>query len=271
MKNSKEFTSPQPHKVIKEMSLFLGKFEAQPNNEGWSFSKILSSGVGYMKVTSIKKVNAHDGKMFDFAMSNLYAQRHHLFKGKMKDKLRTVDTTEAYNPITIDMREILKFRGMKNRTENKKAILKSFKNMVGMTVEINNSKTNLIYSILSSVKVDEANPNILHIKVNDEINEAFYKATIRFINIEKSLPLRSDIAVEFTKFLQTRGQGIRGNIPSTPKDFKHSDAVYFLHLEKVEEKEQLRIIRRAIKAVERQGYSIYRMERFNGEITWRKS
>ncbi len=117
-------------------------------------------------------------------------------------------------------------------------------------------------------------PVIIHIitryfySLISKINDAFYKAGMRFVNVERSLPLRSDIAVEFTKFLQVRGQGIVRHEPIPPTTFEHSDAVYFLHLEHLSEVEQLKAIRKAIKAVGNQGYATYKMKRFSSGIRW---
>jgi hypothetical protein len=274
MKSYRQKTAPQPHKVIKEMSLFLGKFEPQPKNAGWSFTKELADGSGYITVTSIKKVSPHDGKMFDFVMSSLFAQRKYMFedeKGKIINDVRNVNTVAAYEAITIDMSEVLRFRGMTQDTKNKKAIFESLKNMVGMTVEVKKGKTNLIYSVLTSVKRDEINPDILYVKVNEEINKAFYQAGMRFINVERALLLRSDVAVEFTKFLQARGQGIRKNEPTSPATFEHSDVVYFLHLEHLDEHTQIKTLRRAIEAVGKQGFDTFRMKRYKGGIKWVKN
>ena len=268
MSNSKELTAPQPHRIVKEMSLFLGKFQPQPNNEGWSFTKELQNDDGYMKVTSIKKVDAHDGKMFDFVMSSLFAQNNHHFKGKTKD-IRNVDVA-AYGAISIDIQDVLEYRGIKNRTENRQAIFNSLKNMVGMTVEVKKGKVNIVYSVLTSVHVDEVNPHILHVKVNDEINKAFSKAGMRFNNVERALKLKSDVAVEFTKFLQLRGQGIRNGKPTSPQSFEHSDVVFFLHLEHLTEADQIRTVSRAIKAVVAQGFDNYKMKRLFSGIKWIK-
>jgi len=269
MKSSKELTAPQPHKVIKEMSLFLGKFEAQPNNEGWVFKKNLPNEDGYIRVASRKKVNAHDGKIFDFVMSSLFAQHYYEFKGKLKD-FRSIDTDKAYSDITIDMSEVNAFRGIKNSKQNRNTIFESLENMVGMTVEMKQGKKYLIYSVLTSIKVDEVNPNILYVKVNEEINEAFHKAGLRPINVERALSLRSDIAVEFTKFLQVRGRGIIRNEPIPPDMFEHDDVVYFLHLEHLNEVQQLKAIRRATIAVGAQGFATYKMKRFSNKIKWLK-
>ena len=271
MANSKERTAPQPHKVIKEMSLFLGKFKPQPNNAGWAFKKDLADGTGFIEVASRLRVNAHDGKIFDFVMSSLFAQKKYLYeneKGKIVDDIRKVNTNKAYETITIDMSEVNAFRGIKNSKQNRNSILNSLNNMVGMTVEIKKSKSSLKYSVLTSVKLDEVNHNILYVKVNDEINQAYHSGGMRFINIERALPLRSDIAVEFTKFLQVRGRGLSKTRPTSPQSFEHSDAVYFLHLEHLSEKDQIDTIRRAVKAVGNQGYATYSMKRFLSSIKW---
>jgi hypothetical protein len=274
MANSKEITAPQPHKVVKEMSLFLGKFLPQPNNAGWSFTKDLADGSGYIKVSSRQRVSAHDGKMFDFVMSNLFAQRKYMFeneKGQIVSDVRTIDTASAYESITIDMLDVFKYREIDNSTQNRKAIFNSLVNMVGMTVEIKNGKSKIIYSVLTSVKVDEVNPNILHVKVNDEINNAFYSAGMRWVNVERALALRSDIAVEFSKFLQVRGQGIIRNEPISPYEFSHEDVVYFLHLEHLSEDDQIRTLRKAISAVGGQGFDTYKMKRFASGTKWFKN
>ena len=128
MKSYRQKTAPQPHKVIKEMSLFLGKFEPQPKNAGWSFTKELADGSGYITVTSIKKVSPHDGKMFDFVMSSLFAQRKYMFedeKGKIINDVRNVNTVAAYEAITIDMSEVLRFRGMTQDTKIRRLYLRA--------------------------------------------------------------------------------------------------------------------------------------------------
>lgn len=273
MANSKERTAPQPHKVVKEMSLFLGKFLPQPKNAGWAFTKDLADGTGYIKVSSRQKVSAQDGKMFDFVMSNLFAQRKYMFEGnngKILPDVRAIDTAGAYEAITIDMLDVFKYREVNNSTQNRKAIFNSLANMVGMTVEMKNGKSQIIYSVLTSVKVDEVNSNILHVKVNDEINDAFYSAGMRWVNVERALALRSDIAVEFSKFLQVRGQGIIRNEPISPYEFSHDDVVYFLHLEHLSEDDQIRTLRKAISAVGGQGFDTYKMKRFANGIKWFK-
>lgn len=272
-KNYKERTVPQPHKVVREMSLFLGKFEAQPNNEGWVFRKELQHEEGYLEVATRRKVTAHDGKIFDFVMSNLFAQRNYVFKnekGKLKD-LQEVDLRDAYAEVTIDISEVLKFRGLTQDRKNKLSIINSLKNMVGMTVEISKGEASLIYSVLTRVEVDKVNKNIVYVKVNEEINQAFYRAGMRFINIERALPLKSDVAVEFTKFIQVRSNGgiILGE-PMTVSEFTHDDAVFFLHLEHLEEKLQMQEIRRAIKATYDQGFEKYKMKRTSRGIFWDK-
>ncbi len=267
----KERTTPQPHKIVKEMSLFLGKFEPQKDNAGWAFRKELSDGDGYIEVASRQKVNAHDGKIFDFVMSSLFARRRHLFQGK--DKLsstskKTLD--EAYGEVEIDLSEVLGFQGKTQHTKNKRAIIQSLENLVGMTIKMVKGKKSLVYSVLTSVKIDDINSNIVYVKVNEELNQAFAMAGMRFINVERSLALRSDIAVEFTKFIQVRGRGIIRNEPITVSSFTHDDAVFFLHLEHLSEADQLITLRRAIKAAYNQGYQKYQMTRTSRGIVWDK-
>ena len=106
----------------------MGKFKPQPNNEGWAFTKELADGTGYIRVSSRRKVNPHDGKMFDFVMSNLFAQRKHLFEsgnGKLMDDVRKVDIAAAYGAITIDMSEVNAYRGIKNSKQNRDSNLKA--------------------------------------------------------------------------------------------------------------------------------------------------
>lgn len=278
MTNSKtERSTPQPHKVMREMSLFLGKFEPQPNNAGWAFQKNLSDASGYIRVSSRQKVSARDGLMFDFVMSTLFAQRRYLFNdkssktGKLIGDIRTVDTDAVYGEVMIDLQEVLRYRKVTNDFKNKKAIFDSLRNMVGMTVEMKNKHSHLIYSLLTSVRKDDVNPNILYVKINSEMNNALFKADMRFINAERALPLRSDIAIEFTKFLQTRGAGLGyRNAPKLPREFSHEDAVHFLHLEHLSEDNQIRTIRKAIKSVGDQGFATYQMKRFTNGIKWIK-
>ncbi len=275
MANSKELTAPTPHKVIKEMSLFLGKFEPQADNAGWAFTKDLYASNGYITVSSRNKPTARDGRVFDYVMSSLFAQRRHLFegeKGKLKKDFDEVDITKAYEEIEIDIRDVLKSRDMTLDSKNKSSVIKSLKNLVDMTIEMKNENAVLVYSLLTSVRCDDINSNVLYVKVNDEINNAFYAAGMRFINIERVMLIRSNIEIEFCKFLQVRGQGINKStgVSHTPNVFKHDDAVHYLHLEHLGEKEQINAIRRAIKSAVKAGYDNYRMKRTMSYTKWEK-
>lgn len=272
MKLSRELTAPTPHKVIREMSLYLGKFEPQPHNAGWSFTKKLQNSDGHIKVTCINRPTAQDGMIFNFVMSNLFATRKHFFvdeKGKMLADIRKV-TSEAYAEFTIDLRVVLVYQGKGIRTENRQTIINSLKNLVGTVVEMKTPNATLIFTPLSSVDVDDSNPNIVVVKVNEKMGGVFYQADLRFINIERAMSLRSNYAIELITFLQTRGSGIRNGAPTTPAAFKHSDLVHFLHLEGMDEKSQIDTIRKALIQVKTAGFNGYARSYMRGEIHWTK-
>lgn len=103
------------------------------------------------------------------------------------------------------------------------------------------------------------------------MNQPFYTAGMRFINIEEAMPIKSYIEIEFFKFLQVRGSGIvcNGN-PTTPREFRHDDAVHYFHLEHLNERDQLNAIRRAVESAVEVGYDNYKMKRTMYHTKWEK-
>lgn len=266
-KKPKERTSPQAHNSNKLVSLFLAKYEKQPNNEGWAFTKRLQTDDGYISASTRREVEPKDGRAFAFVMSDLFARRKHLFNNDGT----TDDIEKAYAKIEINLKDVLSFMGMSYESRNKKSFIESLKKLIGMEVHIKKDNGfELDYTLLTSVKVDPHNKGVVTIKINEEMDTAFREAGMRYINIERAMRLRSQIAIEFVNFIQVRGQGIRLGEPTAVTFFRHDDVVYYLHLEHLREDDQIRTLKKAIKAAYEQGYPKYKMRRLSRGIIWDK-
>jgi len=269
MARIKERTSPIVKKASAICSLFSKEYTEHKNNAGWGFETQAFNSNDTIKVSAFSKAEAKDGVVFDFVMSSLFARNHHLHNEKQGycTTLSSKQSDYGYDWLEIDLSEVLKFQKKGDRTENRVKILESLHRMKGFKIETTIDGLKHSYGLLDDVQ--ELTYNIVKVRVNRTINEAYEEFGLKWINIERMLPLKSKYAIELARFLQLKGGAVRLNEVQPPDRFSHDEIIHFLHLVHLEERYQIKELKKAITQIGKQGFATYQMKRdLQGKIIW---
>lgn len=256
-KIKKQDTAMVSTRLAKRVSLFNGNFEPEPNNEGWSWGKQVveadedGAKLYRIKVSTRRKVDGLDGKYFDYAFSKLQA-----INKKRKDQ-----ELEPLTEIELDLGEMCRVSNIASRYENKVAIADRLGKMVGFEVEIRANRKKVTFGLVRAVEVkDETNT----VRIVFEMKYGKFlegEGAGRFINMSRSMPLKSPFDVELAKFLTITGSGLDGGLNPKVRQggFTISEITQFAHLEGRTMKTIIDTVERALRRLHTQaGYPRYK-------------
>lgn len=206
---------------------------------------------GTMTIRGVCDITPQDMRMFNFVLSQWEAMR-----AKSKDDI-----------LFIDLRGVLDALGWKNRTENRRRIISHLESMTNTTVTFAFADQYITFSTLDFVKVESH--DTVSIRVSKTFEDTIVTAKQRFINVERTMKLKSGYAMELSTLLQLDGSGVQRvtGIPSPANSITHSRVCDYLLLE-YDTKEALEEVRRAFKALEAQGYPKYKNKTIQGQVIW---
>lgn len=196
-----------------------------------------------LTVTSRVQLTPMDGKIFDYVLSR------RPFKWNGVSNLN----------ITIQADEIVDQFGYKNRTENRRMVMKHIENMVGVEVLLEWNGGEASFEMLESFE-SQGDTNSCKVSLSQSFIEAMNAdvAGERPINISQTMKLKSGYTLELAKVLQMRGGGAdKAGLPLSVKEISHTYLCQFLNL-KSDDATTISQIRKSMSQLSQYGYPRYK-------------
>ncbi len=244
MVKARNRTSPTPQRITRAVSIFAAPYVKQGDDWLWSGSFGAEKGSYDISITAKHNLtSSKHGILFDYALSCANANKEN---GKVA---------------IFNISDFLKEAGRKTDWLARDNALRTLEELHGLTITLKKGTWKGIYSVIDVIKTDVNTGNVVF-KFSDGIDELFTDAKKRYVDISKTITIKSGNASELAKFLQTRGRGTYKGEVKPVKEFNILDVVKFLHLDDVNADRSLNsileIIRRLLRQLEEQGYPKYK-------------
>ncbi len=237
-------TAPTPQRITRAISVFEAPFIKEGDEWIWSGSFEAEKGQYGIIITAKHNLTGRHGLFFDYALSRANA------------------TKEGGQRITsFNINEFLWEAGRKTDWNARNHAIKTIKELHGFAIRMKKGTWEGIYSVIDSIEGD-VNTGEVVFKFSPSIDKLFGDTKKRFVDISRTLPIKSGQATELAKFLQARGQGTyRGKVKPV-NEFYILDVAKYLHLDDpIKDKSLnsvLTTVSRLLKQLEGQGYPKYK-------------
>lgn len=250
--NKKERTIAYPHRLLNKISMWLLPLQYTLSSNSKYYKGIYKSDESTITVVSDYEISPQDGRVFDYVLSRIQSI-------SLENKT-----------INIEVKDILNELGFINRTENRDKIVQSLQKIINLTITLSWSTGSISAKLLDKVIKRDGNKELTVI-----LNQSFIdamdssKAKMRYLNIQKTMQVKSKYAIELAKILQMSGRGVHKSTgkPNPVNEISHIDLCKYLCLD---EKTQSSItqIRKAFKELQTYGYQNYK---YNSNLNvWKK-
>ncbi len=248
----KNRTAPTPQRITRAISVFAAPYIKKGDEWVWSGSFAAEKGSYGISITAKHKLTgSKHGILFDYALSCANAN------------------TENQKVAVFNITDFLTEANRKTDWHARDNALRTLEELHGLTIKLKKGTWKGIYSVIDVIKTDVNTGNVVF-KFSDGIDELFTDAKKRYVDISRTITIKSGNAAELAKFLQTRGRGTyRGTIKPV-NEFCIMDVVKYLHLDDTKAdrslKSVLETIRRLLNQLEEQGYPKYKRVKCLPEI-----
>jgi hypothetical protein len=249
--NNKERTVAVPQRIMNKVAISMIPMQKVDRKGFYGYEGSVVLPDGTMTIRGSCNITAQDMRMFHFVLSQWQAMR----------------ATSNEDILFVDLKAIIKALGWTNRTENRRKIISHLESMTNTTITFEYEGGRITFSTLDFVK--EEDYETISLRVSKTFEESVTKAGKRFINVERTMKIKSGYAMELSNLLQLDGSGVHtgSGIPFTVNSIAHSKACEYLLLEHGT-KEALEEVRRAFKSLEAQGYPKYKNKTIRGQVIW---
>lgn len=247
----RERTVAIPNRIMNKVALSMIPMQKVDRKGFYGYEGSVILPEGTMTIRGVCNITPQDMRMFNFVLSQWEAMR----------------ATSKDDVLFVDLKGVLEALGWKNRTENRRKIISHLESMTNTTVTFTYEGGSITFSTLDFVKVESH--DTVSIRVSKTFEETIKAAKQRFINVERTMKLKSGYAMELSTLLQLEGSGVHKGtgIPSPVNSIAHSRVCDYLLLE-YGTKEALEEVRRAFKSLVAQGYPKYKNKTLGGQVIW---
>lgn len=247
--NKKERTIAYPHRLLNKISMWL--LPLQSSNSKY-YKGSYKSDESTITVVSNYEISPQDGRIFDYVLSRIQSI-------SLENKT-----------INVKVKDILDELGFINRTENRDKVVHSLQKIVDLTITLSWNTGSISAKLLDKVIKRDGNKEltiILDQSFIDAMDSS--KAKIRYLNIQKTMHVKSKYAIELAKILQMSGRGVHKSTgkPNPVNEISHIALSEYLCLDN-KTQSSITQVRKAFKELQIYEYPNYK---YNSNLnTWKK-
>ncbi len=248
---SKERTVAVPQRIMNKVAISMIPMQKIDRKGFCGYEGSVELPDGIITIRGTNNITAADMRMFHFVLSQWQAMR----------------ATSNENILFVDLKGIINALGWQNRTENRRKIISHLESMTNATITFEYDGGHITFSTLDFVKVE--NYDTVSLRVSQTFEESITIAAKRFINVERTMKLTSNYAIELSNLLQLDGSGVqkKSGVPFPANSILHRRVCEYLLLE-YGTKKALEEVRRAFKSLEAQEYPKYTNKTISGQVIW---